>query len=68
MENTASHETVYKLAHRADKANLSSDCYVGSLVGLMLDSENLKGARTKFTRLVSLSMVLLCMRASTPVA
>ena len=24
MENTASHETAYKLAHRADKANFSS--------------------------------------------
>ena len=24
MEDTASHETVYKLAHRADKANFSS--------------------------------------------
>jgi len=29
MEYTASHETVYKLAHRADKANFSSDCSVG---------------------------------------
>jgi hypothetical protein len=26
MENTARHETVYKLAHRADKANFSSEC------------------------------------------
>ena len=26
MEDTASHETVYKLAHRADKANFSSFC------------------------------------------
>jgi hypothetical protein len=26
MENTASHETVYKLAHRAAKANFSSFC------------------------------------------
>jgi len=25
MEDTASHETVYKLAHRADKANFSSE-------------------------------------------
>jgi hypothetical protein len=28
VENTASHETVYKLAHRADKANFSSECLV----------------------------------------
>jgi hypothetical protein len=27
MEDTASHETVYKLAHRADNANFSPDCY-----------------------------------------
>jgi len=27
MENTASHETVYKLAHRAEQAKFSSDCY-----------------------------------------
>jgi len=33
MEDTASHETAYKLAHRADKANFSSDCYFGSFVG-----------------------------------
>jgi len=26
MENTASHETAYKLAHRADRANFSSNC------------------------------------------
>jgi hypothetical protein len=26
MEDTASHETVYKLAHRADKANFPSNC------------------------------------------
>jgi len=27
MEDTASHETAYKLAHRADEANFSPDCY-----------------------------------------
>jgi hypothetical protein len=27
MEDTPSHIAVYKLAHRADKANLWSDCY-----------------------------------------
>jgi hypothetical protein len=27
MEDTASHETGYKLAYRADKANPWSDCY-----------------------------------------
>jgi hypothetical protein len=27
MEDTPSHETAYKLAHRADKANFSPDCY-----------------------------------------
>jgi len=26
MEDTASHETTYKLAHRVDKANFSADC------------------------------------------
>jgi hypothetical protein len=26
MEDTASHETIYKLAHKADKANPWSDC------------------------------------------
>jgi len=26
MEDTASHETVYKLAHRADKANFLAFC------------------------------------------
>jgi len=36
MEDTASHETVYELAHRAD-ANFSPDCFGGSLVGLLLN-------------------------------
>jgi hypothetical protein len=27
MEDTARHETTYKLAHRIDKANFSSFCY-----------------------------------------
>jgi hypothetical protein len=30
MENTASHETAYKLAHRADKANFTSDRAMGN--------------------------------------
>jgi hypothetical protein len=38
MEDTPSHVTAYKLAHRADKANFSLDCYVGSLVGLLLNA------------------------------
>jgi len=32
MEDTASHETVYKLAHRADKANFPSDSLIALLV------------------------------------
>jgi hypothetical protein len=39
MENTASHETVYKLAHRADKANFSVNCYVGSLLAVCSKSQ-----------------------------
>jgi hypothetical protein len=30
MEDTASHETVYKLAHRADNANFLAECYIPS--------------------------------------
>jgi len=51
MEDTANHETVYNLAHRAAKAKLwsdndsafgriviqlSSDCFVGPLVGFLI--------------------------------
>jgi len=32
MEDTASHETAYKLAHRADKANFSRIVLLGHLL------------------------------------
>jgi hypothetical protein len=34
MEDTASHETAYKLAHKAKQANFSSDCYPTEVIRL----------------------------------
>jgi hypothetical protein len=55
MEDTARHETAYKLTHRADEANPWSDYYptlgriiIQPLVGL-LSSFSLKGAPTILT-------------------
>jgi len=39
MEDTASHKIVYKLAHRADKANFSSDCDAILLVILAVNTK-----------------------------
>jgi len=44
MEDTASHETAYKLAHRADKADFSTDCYPTNLT--FVQSCSAKGNET----------------------
>ena len=55
MEDTASHETVYKLAHRADKANFSSFCYL-PIVTIVQGRE--WGHRQKFDKLLTDVVVL----------